>query len=112
MMWTKKRSKFGAIKTNGYDSQKESKRAWQLYQLQSAGEIKDLKEQVRYELIPSQKGKDGKVIERPCSYIADFVYSDRYGNITVEDCKGFKTPEYKIKKKLMLFKYHIKIKET
>ena len=25
MMWTKKRSKFGAIKTNGYDSKKESK---------------------------------------------------------------------------------------
>ena len=72
-----------------------------------------------------EKFRNLKLVDEIESYRNDFYYSesllletcliskaDRYGNITVEDCKGFKTPEYKIKKKLMLFKYHIKIKET
>lgn len=62
-------------------------------------------------LIPSQR-IDGKVVERECSYIADFKYQDaRTGEIVVEDTKGFKTKDYIIKRKLMLSVYQIKIKE-
>jgi len=51
------------------------------------------------------------VVERACFYIADFVYSqDR--KVIVEDTKGFKTKDYIIKRKLMLHKYGIRIKEV
>jgi hypothetical protein len=64
-------------------------------------------------LIPSQKDENGKVIERECSYKADFVYFDIEANKTiVEDTKGFRTPEYKIKRKLMLYVHNIRIKEV
>jgi hypothetical protein len=107
-----KRSKYGNVKKNGFDSKKESKRYTQLLLMEKAGEISDIQTQVKFELIPSQK-KDGKVIERPCSYIADFVYQDKSGNTIVEDVKGFrKIPEYIIKRKLMLFIYGIKISEV
>ena len=50
--------------------------------------------------------------ERKCEYIADFVYTDKDGNTIVEDAKGVRTPEYKIKRKLMLYRHGIKIKEV
>jgi hypothetical protein len=53
------------------------------------------------------------VVERECSYIADFVYHDvKSGNLIVEDAKGFKTEKYIIKKKLMLWVHGIRIKEV
>ena len=66
---------------------------------------------MRYELIPSQKGEDGKVIERACSYLADFVYVDANGKTVVEDTKGIRTSAYIIKRKLMLQQYGIRIQE-
>lgn len=106
-----KRPKYGNIKKGGYDSKKERDRATQLKFMKLAGEISDLREQVKYELIPSQK-IDGKVVEKPCAYIADFVYKDKDGNEVVEDTKGFRTSEYIIKRKLMLHVHGIKIKEV
>ena len=108
-----------------YDSRKEARRSVELKLLQRAGEIKDLREQVKYVLIPAQyetneryskKGerlKDGlKLIERECSYVADFVYIDvKTGNTVVEDTKGVRTKEYIIKRKLMLHVHGIRIKE-
>lgn len=44
---------------------------------------------MKYELIPAQRGADGKVIERAVSYIADFVY-ERGGKVIVEDAKAMK----------------------
>ena len=90
-----------------HDSKKEARRWAQLNLLLKAGEIKDLRRQVKYELIPKQDG------ERACQYIADFVYFDcREGKEVVEDCKGKRTDVYIIKRKLMLWKYGIKILET
>jgi ribosomal protein S8 len=117
-----KRSKFNAIKTNGYDSRKEAKRAEILKLLQRQGLISDLQEQVVYELIPKQTEivevqlkksvKQKEIcIERACTYIADFTYTEN-GVKVVEDCKGMRLPDYKIKRKLMLFIHGIKIKET
>lgn len=91
-----------------FDSLKEALRYTELLERQKAGFITDLRTQVRFELIPKQKG------ERACFYVADFVYKDQDGEMVVEDVKGSKrmlTDVYKIKKKLMLFKYNIKIKE-
>ena len=108
--------KYHNIKTMTSDgiehhSQAEAKRWIQLKLLERSGEIKDLQRQVKYVLIPSQKeGK--KTIERECSYIADFVYTDKQGNTVVEDTKGFRTKDYTIKRKLMLWVHKIKIKEV
>lgn len=111
------------IVVNGetFDSKKEFRRFCELSQLERVGEITDLQRQVKFVLIPAQREKDtvgkrggikkGKVIERELSYIADFVYY-RNGKKVVEDSKGFRTPDYKIKRKLMLWFYDIQIKET
>lgn len=60
---------------DGHASRKEGRRAAQLRLLQQAGLIRDLREQVRFELIPSQR-INGRVVLRPCHYVADFVYYD------------------------------------
>ena len=90
-----------------YDSKKEYKRHMELLLLQRAGEITDLKRQVKYELIPKQEG------ERAVYYVADFVYTDtRTGEEVVEDCKGFRTDVYKLKAKIYRYRYGKKIHET
>lgn len=97
-----------------FDSVKEARRYSELILLEKAGKISNLQRQWKYVLIPSQYAEvDGKrkCIERECTYVADFVYLQD-GEIIVEDTKGFRTPEYKIKRKLMLFLKGIRIKET
>ncbi len=112
------KNKYGARKVTApdgqkFDSQKEYHRWCELRLLERAGRITDLARQVKYVLIPSQKGKDGKTIEKECSYWADFVYFDTAtGEFVVEDAKGVKTEAYKIKKKLMLWVHGIRIKEV
>lgn len=105
-----------------FDSVKEYRRWCELKLLEKAGEIKDLQRQVKFVLIPTQreftneidkKGrfKKGKVIERACEYIADFVYWEGRKYV-VEDTKGFKTKDYIIKRKLMLWVHGIRIQEV
>ena len=80
-----------------------------------------------YELIPAQyeestetytkgihKGepKPGRLLERAVVYRADFAYIDcETGKYVVEDTKGFRTPEYILKRKMLLYIHGIKIKE-
>lgn len=106
----RKRNKYGARKSGGYDSRKEHTRACQLKIMQRAGLISNLREQVKFVLIPAQRDRAGKLLERECSYYADFVY-DKNGLTIVEDTKGFRTPEYRIKRKLMLHVHGISIVE-
>lgn len=105
-----KRSKYGAKKSGGYDSRKEHRRANELKLMQRAGLISNLREQVKYVLIPTQRDTGGKLLEKECSYYADFVY-DRNGVTVVEDTKGVRTQEYIIKRKLMLHVHGISIVE-
>jgi len=90
-----------------------------------AGEITELDAQKNYELIPAQYryeeryGKTGRrlkdkrvLLERACIYKADFVYRLKDGTLVVEDCKGLRTKEYLIKRKLMLYVHGIKLYET
>ncbi len=94
-----------------FDSVREARRWKTLRLLEEAGEISDLRRQIKFVLIPSQR-IDGKVVERECSYYADFVYRDTETDKTVvEDTKGFRTPDYIIKRKLMLERFGIQIKE-
>ena len=125
-----RRSKYGNRKTvvDGitFDSEKEANRFRELQLLERAGKITALQRQVKYVLIPTQrefsneiykKGahqghfKPGKVLEKECSYIADFAYIQD-GAYVVEDTKGVRTEAYKIKRKLMLERYGIQIKEV
>lgn len=109
------KNKYGnrKIECNGmkFDSLKEYRRWGALRLLEEEGEILNLRRQVKFVLIPAQR-IDGKVVERECSYYADFVYTDRITNQTIcEDVKGVRTKDYIIKRKLMLQKYGIRIKE-
>ena len=106
-------SKYHAKKTvvDGiqFDSAKEAKRYTRLRALEEEGRIQHLRIQVPFEILPSFEC-DG-VKYRGMSYVADFVYY-RAGKVVVEDCKGFKTAEYKMKKKLMAYMNHINIEES
>ena len=103
-----------------FDSKKEVNRYIELKHLERIGAISNLELQKPFELIPVQrepstltkrgKEKKGKVIERAVSYIADFVYMQN-GKMVVEDTKGFRTTDYIIKRKLMLYVYGIQIRE-
>lgn len=94
-----------------FDSKKEARRYKELKYLEKLRMITDLKLQTVFELIPTQKRADGKT-ERAVSYRADFTYYDSDGNYVVEDVKGVRTAEYKIKRKLMLQVHGITIKEV
>lgn len=124
------RSKYGSRKQTvseiTFDSRREAGRFQELRLLELAGEISDLRLQVKYVLIPTQRApsfevykrgpnkgrrKPGEVLEKECAYIADFVYT-KGGETVVEDTKGVRTKEYIIKRKLMLERYGIRIKEV
>lgn len=81
-----------------HDSRAEAARCNELHLLERAGEISDLRIQVKYELIPPRKYADMPG-ERGCSYAADFDYVEN-GRHIVEDVKGMRTAEYIIKRKL------------
>ena len=96
-----------------FDSKKEYNRYQELKLMEKAGLIRNIKRQKKYMLIPSQYGENGKVIEREVSYKADFVYFDiGLNKCVVEDTKGFRTKDYIIKRKLMLFVHGIRIVEV
>lgn len=111
-----------------FDSKREFYRYRDLQFLESCGAISNLRRQVTYELIPAQrelstkvykKGRKkgqpipGKVIEKAVTYRADFAYIDNgTGEKIVEDSKGFRTKEFVIKRKLMLYVHGIKVREV
>lgn len=93
-----------------FDSKKEAGRWSELKLMEKAGIIQGLNRQVKYELIPAIR-EGGKTKQRATSYIADFVYQQN-GQLIVEDVKGIRTEVYRLKKKLMLWRYGIEIKEV
>ena len=104
-------NKYKAIKTDGYASKREAKRAAELKLLLKAGGIYGLLEQVTFQLAPSVVVQGRK--RPPLRYIADFTYYDKPGGtMIVEDCKGFRTPEYRIKRHLMMSVHGIELLET
>lgn len=104
-----------------FDSLKEYRRYCELAILERAGTITDLRRQVEFILIPAQREPDiigkrggikpGKIIEKQCAYVADFVYTENGGTV-VEDTKGYRTKDYILKRKMMLYFHGIKIREV
>lgn len=108
-----KPSKYRAKRTtcahlHKHPSKKEAARCDALHLLERAGMIRELTFQNSYDLVVN-----GVSVGR---YVADFGYLDcKPGTIparTLEDCKGFRTPVYKLKAKLMKAIYGIEIRET
>ena len=117
-----------------FDSKREAKRYQELRLLEMAGEISDLRLQVRYDLIPAafemvgtgeyyKRGEHAGeekmkrcCYERGIDYVADFVYI-KDGETVVEDAKGMRDPHsamyaiFVIKRKLMLYIHGIKVRE-
>jgi predicted component of type VI protein secretion system len=113
-------NKYGNRKTEidgiVFDSKHEALRYCELKYMERARMIKNLRRQVPYVLIPTQRDGKGRVIEREVKYIADFVYWQHINGdewiMVVEDAKGMRTDVYKLKKKLMLERYGIRIQEV
>ena len=91
--------------------------------MERAGMISGLERQVHFQLTPTVYGPDvidpkggrkkGKVILAKSEYIADFCYTDNETEkYIVEDVKGYKTPEYILKKKMLYHLRGIMIHET
>ena len=82
-----------------FPSQREAKRYADLKLMERAGQIRKLQPQFSFSLVVN-----GQHI---CEYVADFMYmriesgAERGEEMIVEDAKGVRTPEYKLKKKLM-----------
>ena len=121
--YSKYHSKKVVIDGIEFQSKREGARWLELKTLEKAGAISGLQRQKKYVLVPAQYEPDtvgprggkkkGKLLEKECSYIADFVYWDEETKETVvEDTKGFRTPEYVIKRKLMLWLKGIQIVEV
>lgn len=89
-----------------FPTEGEANRWCELRMLQIAGDITELKRQVRFALVV--KGVRDKHV---CDYIADFTYRDRAGRLHVEDFKGVRTAEYKLKRALMLACHGVEIEE-
>lgn len=88
-------SKYRAVKTEidgiVFDSKGEARRYAELKLLEKAGQIAGLEVQPLFPCIVNGK--------RVCVYRADFVYFENNTRV-VEDFKGFRTPTYRLKKKL------------
>jgi len=113
-----RRRKYGNSTASGFDSNKEARRFRELELLVKAGIVRNLQLQVRFEVVPKQQG------EQPVHYVADFVYEELvacangpggHWEKVVEDVKSEptrKSREYVIKRKLMLYRHGIRIKQT
>ncbi len=108
-----KGSKYKAVRTTvdgvAFHSKKEAARYMELRLMEKSHEIVSLRLQVPYPIYI----KGHKI----CDWRADFVY-DEYAadkmsqTRVVEDCKGYRTDVYKLKKKMVEAEYGFKIKET
>jgi hypothetical protein len=102
-----KRNKWHAVPTTAYGfrfaSGGEAERYSHLVMMQRAGLIWSLRRQVRYKLIVN------KLLVT--TYVADFVYYEKSQRV-IEDFKGVRTPEYRLKAKLFFAITGVKICET
>lgn len=121
MTWIQRQgNKFGSKSTeyNGeiYHSKKESGRAQELDLLAGAGEIRDIKRQVRISFDICKKClrlcsehcrlHHDNGVHHLSNYYIDFTYWDiRYGVRVYEEVKGFETQTWKDKWKLLTILY-------
>jgi hypothetical protein len=88
-----------------FASRREARRWLELKLLEGAGLISELRRQVRFELVVNE--------QFVCEYVADFSYKDTAtAQIVIEDAKGYPTPMYRLKRKLMMAVHGIRIHEV
>lgn len=101
-----KSNKFNAHKCvvdgHKFDSMAEANYYCELKMKKMLGEITEIELQVPFELIPKYMYK-GKTV-RAMKYKADFVVTYPDGHKKIIDVKGYITDEYKLKKKILLYK--------
>jgi hypothetical protein len=101
-------SKYRNVKTEidgiVFSSKREGLRYLDLKMLLRSGIISDLVLQKKF---PIQVNG-----VKVCVYVCDFSYLDQNGREVVEDVKGLKTPVYRIKNKLMIAVYGLRIVEV
>lgn len=112
-----RKNKYNNIKTaDGFDSKKEANYFSHLQLLKNVADpdvqVIKIERQVAYELIPAQYDCNGRLLERACRYFADFRVTRASGKVDVIDTKGVRTSEYRIKRKLMLSVYGIRVMEV
>lgn len=86
-----------------FDSKAEAERYCELKLLLQAKEISNLELQPKFEVLPKYVNNKGEKI-RAIIYKADFSYYYNNKKI-VEDVKGYETKDFKLKKKLLEYKY-------
>ena len=102
-----KESKYHSNKTEVdgimFDSLKEANYYCELKILVKANTIQGFELQPKLELQPAFEWCGQKI--KAIYYKADFKVTDNYGHEYYVDTKGFKTKEYLIKKKMLLYRY-------
>ena len=111
--WSKYKNQKVVIDNIQFDSKKEANYYTKLKILRDAGKISDLELQKKFILQSSFKlnGKTYKAI----TYKADFVYKDKNGQTHIVDVKSEATKKdkvYRIKKKMLAYKFGIEIEEV
>lgn len=100
--WNKYGAKKTTVKGIKFDSKKEACRYADLQLLEKAGEISDLERQVPVYL----EGKEGPLLTRTgrkMRMTVDFGYMDNRSKLyTYEDCKGYPTRDYEVRKAVLL----------
>lgn len=106
MYTARRRSKYGNTKVTyrgiTFDSKKEFEYYLFLLDRQKRGGITELRLQVPFELQPAFEHKGKKI--RAITYVADFTYVDKAGEMHIVDTKGMRTEIYKLKKKMMQYR--------
>lgn len=100
------RSKYHARKVEKYgrtwDSRKELREYERLMLLQQAGEIRGIELQPQFELQPAFTYQGKK--QRAITYKADFMVLYADGRKEVIEVKGFKTRDYVLRRKMLLYR--------
>lgn len=110
--WNKYKNKKIVVDNILFDSKKEANYYIYLKMLEDTGKIIDLELQKKFILQQGFK-LNGKTY-RAINYIADFVYKDLKGQVHVVDVKSEATKKdkvYRLKKKMLAYKFGIEIEE-
>ena len=97
-----------------FDSEKEARRFGELRMRLQFNDIRDLRLQVNFTLQEGFTTAAGERV-RPIVYRADFTYQELTPSgwrTVVEDVKGVRTKEYSMKRKMMLEKFGVDIREV
>lgn len=109
---SKYKSRYTTVDGIKFHSMAESKRYQELKLLQKAGEIEKFELQPKFEIVSGYKDPATGKRVAPTYYIADFRVTYPDGRVVVEDVKGFITPIYRLKKKLVESQYGFSVVEV